>query len=188
MITVLCAARSSVYRAIPGLDVFTRSRDAWTARPSGPVIAHPPCRCWCRAWPLSAMTVKTRIIEMLLGMECVRLVIHNGGILEQPAHSRLWKCASLPGPSEPFAHRHAWTIELDQAQFGHRASKPTWILFSGIRPSAVNLNGWQLQQEQVRSMATMTPGQRSSSPPLFARFLVQCAASARPMQISPAGF
>lgn len=118
---------------------------------------------------------------MFLGIECVRWVLRNGGILEHPAWSRLWHTANLPLPG---ANRHgagAWTLAIDQANFGHRISKPTWLLMSGIEPGAVDWDGFTLTMLNDLTQASLTPGQRSATPQRFAQWLVNTAAkSCRP--------
>lgn len=187
-VTVLCAARSSVYNSIPGLLVFDRAKDAWSAHPCGPVVAHPPCRCWSRSWARSRCTVFERIAEMLLGMECVRLVLRNGGILEHPAFSRLWACAKLPRPGRSPDAKRTWSIAIDQQNFGHRVSKPTWLLFSGVDPWSIQWDEFTLALTPNRTLDGLTPGQRSSTPLAFARWLVsvaQRAAVPRPQGQTP---
>lgn len=181
-ITVLCAARSSVYQSFPGVTIYTRTKDAWNANCPGPVVAHPPCRCWSRAWALSSLTIFDRVSEMLLGMECVRLTLKHGGVLEQPAHSRLWAAANLPVPGEHFPNLPVWSLAVDQAEFGHRTSKPTWLLFAGIHPGQVLFDEWRLAQMHTRRQARLTPGQRSATPLPFARFLLRSASFSTPFE------
>jgi hypothetical protein len=179
-LTILCAARSSIYQAFPDLDLYTKSRDAWSANPPGPVIAHPPCRCWARSWALSSLTVADRIKEMMLAFRCLSLVRRNGGILEQPAHSRLWKAANLPRPGLPQSPGQAWSLAVNQGNWNHRHSKPTWLLLCGIAPYQVAWSGFALEQPSVSVLAHLTPGQRSATPKAFALWLIQLACQAQP--------
>lgn len=48
MITVLCAKKNSVYKTIPGVDVWDETRDAYFFTGSNPVITHAPCAQWSR--------------------------------------------------------------------------------------------------------------------------------------------
>ena len=43
MIAILFARKDSVYKAMPGLDVYDFERDALTWPGGAPLIAHPPC-------------------------------------------------------------------------------------------------------------------------------------------------
>jgi hypothetical protein len=178
MITILCAARSSVYRSFPGLDVYTRARDAWNAKPAGPVIAHPPCRCWSKARCMVNLTIADWITEMQLGLFCAQLVIRNGGILEQPAFSALWRAADLPTPINGQTAGRCFSIAVDQVNFGHLTTKPTWLLFAGIQPRDIQWPGFNLANPRRARQMDCTPGQRSSTPLPFAKFLLAAAATA----------
>ena len=123
-VTILCAARSTVYRAFPGVAIYTRTADAWTARPTGPVIAHPPCRCWSRMRGLSSLTLRARILEMMLAFECLRMVTTHGGVLEQPAFSSFWRHANLPRPGDTSQAPAMWSLAVDQSNWGHRTKNP----------------------------------------------------------------
>ena len=185
-LTILCAARSSIYSAFPGLDVFTRTRDAWSAQPSGPVIAHPPCRCWSRSWALTSLTVEGRIKEMMLAFKCLALVRRHGGILEQPAFSRFWNAANLPRPGLPTQPGQDWSLSVHQGNWGHRHAKPTWLFLSGIQPCQVAWSGFTLEAPSVNILADLTPGQRSATPKAFALWLIELASHANPRR--PAQF
>jgi hypothetical protein len=180
LVVVLCSARSTVYNSIPGVETFGRAKSAWSCQLRRPIIAHPPCRFWSRWHCRASATVPTMAAEMLLGMECVRLVRKNGGVLEQPAFSRLWQCAHLPGPCTWPDSRNEWSIELDQAEFGHHTTKRTWLFFSGIAPGAIDWQGWSLANPRRRTLQVMTPGQRSATPARFAHFLFNVALNCKP--------
>lgn len=45
-VSVLCAARNSIYYDMEGVEVFDVDRDARTFRGDTPIIGHPPCRGW----------------------------------------------------------------------------------------------------------------------------------------------
>jgi len=47
-VAVLFARSDSVYKSLPGCDVYDIDRDAMTFEGGMPVIAHPPCRSWGR--------------------------------------------------------------------------------------------------------------------------------------------
>lgn len=179
-VSVLCVGRSSVYRQFPQVETFNKVRDVWTCQSRRPILAHPPCRFWSRWNSRAAATPEQMINELLIGMECVRLCRQNGGVLEQPAHSRLWECARLPDPRTPGRKHYTWSIEIDQAEYGHACSKPTWLLLCGIRPDQVTWQGFQLANPRRRTLAQLTPGQRSATPPRLAMWLVQLASLAIP--------
>lgn len=184
-INVLCVGRSTVYRQFPQVETFNKVRDVWTCHSRRPILAHPPCRFWSRWNSRAAATPSTIVNELLIGMECVRLVRANGGVLEQPAFSRLWDTAKIPRPSARFTSSAEWSIEIDQAEYGHPCSKRTWLMLCGIRPDQVTWQGFELANPRRRTLAQLTPGQRSATPPRLAVWLVFLASLARP-SVQPA--
>jgi hypothetical protein len=127
-VSILCAAPNSVYWDMSGLDVYDMSRDARTFKGDTPVVAHPPCRAWSafcghQAKPLPG--------EKELGIWCCDQVIACGGILEQPAHSRLFSAGQLPLPNGS-SDDMLWSAEVWQAWWGFPFKKATWLCFSGI--------------------------------------------------------
>lgn len=126
---VLFARSNSIYKNIEGLDVYDIERDARSFSGNLPIIAHPPCRAWGRLRHLA----KPRFDEMDLARFAVSYIYKNGGILEHPAHSTLWKDQNLPlpGSNDEFG---GWTLPIKQHCFGHRAEKNTWLYINGIQP------------------------------------------------------
>lgn len=129
-IAVLFARSDSDYKALD-CDVWDIARDARNYAGSNPVIAHPPCRGWGRLRGLA----KPLPGEKDLAILALDLVRRNGGVLEHPAHSTLWKVAGLPKPSEPADKFNGWTMPIVQFWFGHRAMKATWLYIVGCAPS-----------------------------------------------------
>ena len=77
-----------------------------------------------------------RADEMNLARLAVALVREFGGVLEHPAHSKLWPAQRLPDPGQ----RDAWggfTLPLNQQWFGHRAEKATFLYVVGCEPRDV---------------------------------------------------
>lgn len=130
MVTVLFARRDSVYKKLPGIDVWDIERDARLWPGGTPVIAHPPCRAWGRLRHFA----KPRCDEKELARYAVRQVRQFGGVLEHPSASTLWTVDGLPKPG----HRDdcgGWTLGITQHWFGHRAEKATWLYIVGCEPS-----------------------------------------------------
>jgi len=92
MIAVLFARDDSRYKELDGYDVYDINKDARTFCKKIPVIAHPPCR----AWGMLSHMANPREGEKQLAYLALAQVRLNGGILEHPAGSRLWKEAPLP--------------------------------------------------------------------------------------------
>jgi hypothetical protein len=128
VIAVLFARDDSRYKDFNVYDVYDINRDARTFCKKMPVIAHPPCR----AWGMLSHMANPREGEKQLAYLALAQVRLNGGILEHPAGSRLWKEAPLPlagGGEDEFG---GYTIEIDQFDFGHVAHKNTKLYICGI--------------------------------------------------------
>jgi hypothetical protein len=127
MIAVLFARSDSAYKDDADFDVYDIHRDARQFCKKMPVLAHPPCRAWGQ---LSHMANPREGEKQLayLGLAQVRL---NGGVLEHPASSRLFKEANLPFGmlQDEFG---GFTVDIDQYDFGHVAHKATKLYICGI--------------------------------------------------------
>jgi len=128
MIGVLFARQDSRYKQLEGYDVYDIDRDARNFNGDYPVIAHPPCRAWGR---LSHMA-NPRPDEKDLAWFALEKVRKNGGVLEHPQGSRLWKEAPLPMPGEFPDEFGGFSILIDQYHFGHVARKWTHLYIVGI--------------------------------------------------------
>jgi hypothetical protein len=131
-VAVLFARADSIYKTLPGCDVYDINRDARTWPGGCPVVAHPPCRAWAslRNW------AKPREGEKDLALWAVAQIRAWGGVLEHPALSTLWTVAALPksGEHDKFG---GWTLVADQHWWGHRARKRTRLYICGIKPSDI---------------------------------------------------
>jgi hypothetical protein len=126
-IAVLFARDDSRYKDFDLYDVYDIHRDARAFCKKMPVIAHPPCRAWGQ---LSHMA-NPREGEKQLAYLALAQVRLNGGVLEHPASSRLFKEAELPVGMfcDEFG---GFTIEIDQFDFGHVAHKQTKLYICGV--------------------------------------------------------
>lgn len=170
-VAVLCAGPGSAYHSIPGIIVYDQKRDARTFPGDMPVITHAPCRAWSvhtshQAKPLPG--------EKELGLFCADMLRKCGGILEHPAHSRLFFAARLPLPNQRWGN--LWTIEVCQVWWNYPMLKKTWLCLCGISPKDVHVplklhpRGSDLRTEQL-----MSHHQRSRTTPEFAQWLVDLA-------------
>lgn len=127
VVSVLFAREDSIYKDLPGCDVYDIHRDARTWQGGSPVVAHPPCRAWGRLRALA----NPRPDEKALALFAVEQVRCFGGVLEHPAESTLWRAAKLPRPGrvDEFG---GWTLPILQKDFGHRAEKATWLYIVGL--------------------------------------------------------
>ena len=168
---VLYARRTSVYKTMCA-DVYDEERDARSFHRSCPVVAHPPCRGWGRLRGMSCHTPE----ELDLGRHAVRTVQRCGGVLEHPAHSRLWPACGLPDPGAGPDDHGGWTLPVDQSWWGHRAPKATWLYIVGVSADDLPPIPFHLGTAAGRVEA-MGRAEREATPPAFARWLLELARS-----------
>lgn len=144
----------SYYKKIPGVDCYDEKRDARNYRGKLSVIAHPPCRFWCRL----AHMAKPEKNEYELGIWAAELVTELGGVLEQPAHSRLFKYMNLP------------YIEVKQIWWNHLMVKPTWLYFSKCEPGEIP---FRLVPNRAKGIKYCSKQQAMHTPKEFAEWLVK---------------
>ena len=184
-VAVLFARVDSIYKTLPGCDVWDMQRDA-LAWPGGyPVVAHPPCRAWGQlshmANPLPG--------EMDLARWAVAQVRRWGGVLEHPKLSRLWADQGLPRPGQHDAFG-GWTLGIHQNWWGHRTEKATLLYISGCAPRNIpDMPAPQLgesshviagsrsrqRRDHPRFRPEVTKPEREQTPPDLARWLVELA-------------
>lgn len=186
-VAVLFVRPGSVYKAIPGCRTYGLPMQDARNYPGGmPIVAHPPCR----AWSCLKAFARPRPGERRLAVWSVLQVRRNGGILEHPKGSGLWRSMCLPKPGcDPDAWG-GWTIEVDQFHFGHKARKRTWLYIVGTAdvPSMPHRDGepTHVIDRPGRRRKTERPntaGQKpwctkaecEATPPAFAEWLVDLA-------------
>lgn len=183
-IAVLFARADSIYKTIPGCDVYDMERDALTYTGTGPVIAHPPCRAWGE---LSHMA-SPRNGERDLAPWAVDLIRKNGGVLEHPARSKLWPAKNLPQPGERDQFG-GWTFPIFQHWFGHRARKSTYLYIVGLMPAdlpdfplvlgeashIIGSSGRRKDGSRKCKGREVTKAEREHTPPALATWLYQLA-------------
>lgn len=178
---VLFARADSVYKTLPGCDVYDMERDARTYDGPHPVVAHPPCR----AWGAFAMFAKPRADERNLARLAVALVREFGGVLEHPARSTLWPAQQLPeqGRRDQWG---GWTLLIDQHWWGHKAQKRTKLYVVGCEPGQIPDMPLKLGRAEYvvgdvgRASAgddrpEISKAEREHTPPELARWLVELA-------------
>jgi len=126
-VAVLCAAATSEYKRLEGVEVYDKRRDARTFPGGMPVVAHPPCRGWSRWLWRQAKPEKG---ERELALFCVEQVRRWGGVLEHPRLSWLWPAARLPLPGRK--DRWGFCIEVWQVWWGFPCRKATWLYIVGV--------------------------------------------------------
>ena len=177
-VAVLFARADSVYKTLPGCDVFDAERDARTYDGPWPVVAHPPCRAWGRLRTFA----NPRPDERNLARLAVALVREFGGVLEHPAGSTLWRSQALPQPGERDAFG-GWTLAAPQFWWGHRAEKASWFYVVGCEPGEAPELPIRLGEpthvvqtkKRGDSRPHITKAEREHTPPDLAVWLVELA-------------
>jgi hypothetical protein len=168
------------------VDPWDESRDAKLYDGPYPVVAHPPCGPWGRLRHLS------RRQDPICGPRAVEQVRRFGGVLEHPAHSKLWAACKLARPGELPDEFGGITIEVNQVDWGHVARKPTWLYLVGVRelegiPASREPTHWISGGRKPRRGGGSVPRgikvcseqQRRRTPPAFADWLLSLASKVR---------
>lgn len=172
-VSALLVSRRSIYKHLDGVDCFDSSRNAANFAGLTPVVAHPPCRCWSK-YLASQARPKDRAAEMNLGLWAVEKVMACGGVLEQPAGSKLWEACQLPRPgdnTDPFCY----TVYLEQSWFGFPTPKTTWILVCGVPRANLPAVPFKLMPKSLVDFQKLNAFQRSRTMMPFAEWLCQTA-------------
>lgn len=181
IVSVLFARADSVYKTLPGVDVWDAERDALTWPGGTTVVAHPPCR----AWASLRHCAKPEPGEREYAPWSVAQIRRWGGVLEHPVRSLLWPEHWLPEPGAKDAHG-GWTLIVDQHWWGHRARKRTRLYICGIEPGDVPSMPIQLGdpthtvglwsgRDRQRCRPSIGKREFEATPPEFARWLVDLA-------------
>lgn len=180
-VAVLFARADSVYKTLPGCDVYDIERDARNWPGGCPVVAHPPCRAWGRLRHFA----KPRVDEKALAIFAVEQVRRWGGVLEHPQGSALWRYCNLPAPGKH--GERGFTLGIHQHWFGHRAAKATLLYIVGCDPMDVPRMRLRLDEPTHVVQSTkrqdyrphITKAEREHTPPALAEWLVELARRCR---------
>jgi hypothetical protein len=159
-------------------DCWDHERDARKWPGGSPCVAHPPCRGWGRMRQFSYADEA----EKELAIRAVLCVQLWGGVVEHPAESSLWAEFPLPRPGQA-PRRGAYTIEVDQWLWGHRAEKRTWLYILGCKPDNLPLiperegkpTHCVRPTKAYPRLPSITKAEREQTPPAFAEWLVELA-------------
>ena len=132
-VAILFVTANSVYKQFSDVEWFDIDRDARTWPGGCACVCHPPCRGWGCLRQFSNATSE----EKDLAPWAVEQVRRNGGVLEHPRGSSLWKAVGLPRPGDGYDEWDGFTLDVNQSWFGHRAQKRTWLYMCGIKPRMV---------------------------------------------------
>lgn len=133
--TALFCRRDSDYKTRQHWDVYDADRNALTYDGDGPVVCHPPCRFWGQLSHIAGrggnMTQDQIDDEKFLAVWSVKKVREQGGILEHPSASRLFKYLPETGQIDIYG---GFVVDVDQYDFGHVAHKKTKLYIVGVLP------------------------------------------------------
>lgn len=177
-VAVLFARSNSIYKTMPGVDVWDEERDARNWPGGAPVVAHPPCQQWCRLSHMARVNAE----QKALAPWAVDQVRRFGGVLEHPYKSKLWSAMGLPNGTQ----RDKWggyTITLPQFWFGHQANKATHFYIVGCKPEDLPAVPLVLGRASLcvatsvgkRGEKEMKKSERIMTPPVMAEWLVETA-------------
>ena len=190
MIAALYVQTGGAYFGLDEVDPWDAARDARRYAGPWPVVAHPPCDRWHM---LSAVNHKRwgfRINEdggcFAAALAAVR---RWGGVLEHPAESRAFRFHLVPEPQRGAWQRTLdgdWITEVDQATYGHRARKRTWLVYCGRIPpqliwrrtDGTHQVGICDQRGLARNKPSLSAAEASATPPAFRDLLIRMARSA----------
>lgn len=134
MIAALFVAEHGPYTNLPGVDAWTKDRDARKYAGPWPVVAHPPCERWGKYWSggPSAKVRRKKGDDGGCFESALRSVRAFGGVLEHPAWSAAWPHFGLLSPPMDGGWVSAgdwigWTCHVEQGHYGHPARKATWL-------------------------------------------------------------
>lgn len=180
-VAVLFARADSIYKDLPGTDVWDAERDALRWPGGAPVVAHPPCRAWGRLRKFA----KPRPGERELALWSVDQIRTYGGVLEHPAGSLLWIAKPLPDPGQVDAWG-GWTLVISQWWWGHKADKLTRLYICGAKPDqlppipyrmgeATHVIAQSNRRQKLRLRPEVTKREREATPPDLAVWLLDVA-------------
>lgn len=187
MIAALFVERDGAYYGLPDVDPWPIDRDARTYAGPHPVVAHPPCERWHQ---LSAVNAKRWGYAINEDGGCFRAALEAvrrwGGVLEHPAETRAFKFHGVPEPRAghwQLTIDGDWVTEVNQAAYGHRARKRTWLLYRGdAAPPSLDWRDargtHQIGRFDVK-LPQLPDAERAATPPAFRDLLLSIARTAR---------
>ncbi len=200
-VAALFVQADGVYASMPDVDPWPVERDARTYAGPLPVVAHPPCQRWGRFWHGS--TAKPHQFKLGADGGCFAAALWSvrtfGGVLEHPADSNAWRWFGIAAPPRSGGWIAAdsfggSTCYVEQGHYGHMARKGTWLYAAKVplieprwgqlpqRLHPVALARYGYEKARRIGMMAMIGGKdktklRDATPPAFARWLVELAAS-----------
>jgi len=175
------------YSMLEGVDLWDEDRDARLYDGPYPVVAHPPCNRWGKMAPVNFKRWGTPVGEDGGCFKKALLSVREwGGVLEHPQGSIAWRTFGLEKPqglSWTRVNQTEWVGEVWQSDYGHLATKKTWLLYVGNKQPApykiTRTKGAYQVGGGIHTGNNKKPRLNQSvthlTPPKFAEYLVQLA-------------
>jgi hypothetical protein len=192
LVAALFVDQRGAYASDPRCDCWDERRDARRYSGPIPVVAHPPCASWCQLAGLRQAVYGYPKGEDDGCFESALLSLRQwGGVLEHPAYSTAFRRFGIVAPrASAWQYNIAgyWVCAVNQAAYGHRATKRTWLLYIGCNPPAP-LNWARTRgcavvsgshnhcDKPIGQNARVWSAEASRTPPAFAEALIQLAAN-----------
>lgn len=185
-VSALFVNKDSIYKTLLN-DCYDIERDARTFSCSNAIVAHPPCRGWGKLSHLSNHDQD----ELDLATFAIELIRKNGGVLEHPESSRLFKYMNIPKPGQYDAFG-GYLLSIYQSWFGHRAQKKTLLYICGLPihllpnyPISFDLVEYTISSSQrvnrhPNRKKQVTYKERSATPLSLAKYLIDIASMTNP--------
>jgi hypothetical protein len=194
-VAALFVATDGCYFGLPDVDPWDVTRDARKYAGPHPVVAHPPCQLWVNFAALNFKRYGGEHNRPGNDGGCFAKALYAvqrwGGVLEHPAFTNAYRAFGIGKPEcgtwtwlGELPRGEAWTCEVWQRAYGHRARKRTWLYFVGperppeldwTRTPGVAQVGWF-----DRIKPTLSKREAMSTPPAFRDMLLDLARRARP--------
>lgn len=189
-VAALYVEKGGAYWNLPGVDAWNEERDARLYAGPWPVVAHPPCKAWCRLAGMRETRYGYKVGDdggcFKATLDAVR---EFGGVLEHPAHSLAWARFALPRPLgagwyqdwTEYAGPGGYVAEVEQGHYGHPLAKPTWLYAVGIEPPELRWgksDGGKLPHRDAGLSATQRERMTIPTPREFRDVLLAMARSA----------
>lgn len=158
MIAALFVETDGIYYGLPDVDPWDVARDARQYAGPHAIVAHPPCDRWCQMAPVNQARYGHKIGDDAGCFESALTSVRKwGGVLEHPALSLAWPAFGLPRPSYGGWTRTfcgGWVAHVDQRNYGHRATKGTWLYAFGVDPPSLK---WRKGEKPEAWISTDRP-------------------------------
>lgn len=169
-VSVLFTCKNSVYGTL-GCNTYDITRNSLTCKNDDVIIAHPPCRSWGKM----KYFARPRCGERKLAIWALLKINRNGGVLEHPSGSGIWK---------KYAHlmRNGIVVDVQQLHFGHKAEKATKLYINGLcrsqipSYSIVSTTPTHIigsNSRNFRGLKSLHQAAREHTPILFAEWLLK---------------